>query len=210
MPRIEISDLFGGQIPEGVDAEKTGELLDQRLNALLEEERSGVRSSEQKNVQERDAQIELLKAELEDLRSGTPASSTPSTETGSKAAEIRARQQAAKLEAERKAEIEAAIASRDNFWKATLDAKEKGIPDSIIERSGGNAERLADLTVMYQELSAVSKPKETQMRMGQLTPTPNDEPVGSEPANSIERVARLVAKLPSMTMSGGVVQNLDR
>lgn len=208
MPRIEVSELFGGTVPEGIDAEKTGSFLDEKIEALLKAEADGVRSSEQTNIKERDEKIELLTAELEDLRTGTPAKSPAATEPGSKAAEIRARQQAAKAEAEQKALIEKAVSNRDNFWKATLEAKEAGIPESIIERSGGNAEKLADLTVMYQELGGKTK---TETKPGSGIPNPtndNDTKVSEEPKTSIDRVAQLVSKMPMATLSGGQTHDL--
>lgn len=201
MPRIELSELFGGTVPEGIDAEKTGIALDEKIEVLLKAEGDGVRSSEQTNIKERDEKIELLNAELEDLKTGTTAKTPAATEPGGKAAEIRAKQQADKSEAAHKADIAKAVGDRDNFWKATLEAKNAGIPESIIERSGGSAEKLADLTVMYQELGG--KPK-TESGSGILNSSnENDNKVTTPPTTSIDRVAALVSKMPMATLSGG-------
>ena len=209
MPRIELSEVFGGTVPEGIDAEKTGAFLDEKIEALLKAEGDGVRSSEQTNIKERDEKIELLTAELEDLRTGTTGKEPAATEPGSKAAEIRARQQQSKAEAAQQAAINKAVGDRDNFWKATLEAKSAGIPESIIERSGGNAEKLADLTVMYQELGGKAK-TETKQGSGILNSNNDNSTVTEEPKTSIDRVANLVAKMPMATLSGGQQHDLSQ
>lgn len=204
-PRIELSDLFGGTVPEGIDAEKTGGELETRIEALIKAEGDGVRSSEQANLKTLQDEMDVKTAELEDLKAGTTGKPASTTESGGKAAEIRARQAAEAATVATDKLVSDAVSSRDAFWTATLEAKELGIPDTIIKRSGGDAEKLADLTVMYQELGG----KTTKKGGGKLTPgLENQTIVESSESSSLEKVSALVSKMPMVSMSGGQVQTL--
>lgn len=200
MPRIELSSLFeGGQVPEGLNVEQTEGMLDKAVEGLLEQERNGVRSSVDKQVAELTGKLELATAELDDLRSGkggtTANEPTSATEPGSKAAAVRQAQAEAKAKAEREQAISDAVKARDNFWVETLKAKEAGVPDSIIERSNGDAQRLGDLVVMYQELGGAKTKSEQKSAAGMNPGGNNDGPAESTGNSSLDRVQALVNKM---------------
>lgn len=199
MPRIELSGLFeDGKVPEGINVEQTEGLIDKKVEELLEAERNGVRSSVDTQIKEKDGKIELLTAELEDLRSGkggTPAGDpTSATEPGSRAAAVRKAQAEAQAAAEKDQAIADAVKGRDAFWSETLKAKAAGVPDEIIERSNGDAQRLGDLVVMYQTLGGGKKPDNKPA--GNANPGgANDEPASGTGNSTLERVEALVGKM---------------
>jgi hypothetical protein len=207
MPRIELKSLFeDGKAPEGLDIEQTESAIDKRVEELLEAERSGVRSSVDTEINKIKADLELKEAELEDLRSGksgtTGGDPTSATEPGSKAAAVRAAQAKAQAEADRQAAIDAAVQGRDAFWAATLEAKEAGIPDDVIELSEGSASELKKLTVMYQKLGGSTKTNDKKPATG-INPGGDDQPAGEQGVSSLERVQALVSKMPAISGPNG-------
>lgn len=213
MPRIDLSAVFGGEVPEGVDAEKTGAALETQIESLLEAERSGVRSSVDLQLKEQNDKIELLTAELEEAKSGksgTPAApSTSATEPGGKAAEIRARQQKEAQEADIQKRIEEAVGNTKDYFTAVQDAVKAGIPDEVVELAEGSGKELRRLTVMYQTLGKsngeTKKPGNDNVNPGGQNPSG----AGDGKETSWDRVGKLVGKMPTVTMSGGMAHDLS-
>lgn len=218
MPRIEgLEQAFGEKVPEGVDLEKTGAWLDEKVEAMLEAERNGVRASEQKNFKELQDKYNLTNAELEDLRNGgKPGATTPeptsATEPGSRAEAIRKQQADAKAEADRQAAIDAAVGKTKKFFVASAAALKDGIPESVVQLAGEDPDKLEELTVMYRAMNpSGEKPGEKKPGTGGITPGSTNSKVGVDDgkATSFDRSLALVNRLPTMSMQGGVPQDLN-
>lgn len=194
---MEIKDIMGDmEMPTGFP-DTFGDELTKNVQTLIDNERNGVRQSEQQNQKTLTDENALLKAQVQDLQSEDTLSGSgePKTELGKRTAAIKAQQDQERSEAQVQRRINEAVQAGRDTLLAQVEAKQAGVPQELIDQAGDDPKSLAMAVTMHK----LYGDKSTN-NTGSDTLSPSGSQSGSAPPNTTQaRVDALVDKLTPIT-----------